>query len=389
MIPRLAEDSLLRLAKGFPILAITGPRQSGKTTIARQLFAHKPYLSLENPDTREFATSDPKGFLQQFSEGAILDEVQRVPSLLSWLQGLVDDRGVMCDFVITGSAQFELNEAITQSLAGRVGRVELLPFQVKELLDVDLLSDDLDTCILRGGYPSLYDRDLSPQDWFANYCATYVERDVRNMIAIKDLNIFQRFMGLVAGRSGQQLNVASLASDTGVSQPTAAQWLTVLEASYLIFRLPPYFENLNKRLTKSPKLYFVDTGLLCWLLGIHNRTTLANHPLRGAIFETYIVSERYKQRLNEAIKSNLHYWRDSQGVEIDLVDICGQNLVLEEIKSGMTFSPTWLKPLRKVADILTAANPTRMIDKHLVYGGAEEFVRSEIHVYGWRQAITR
>lgn len=251
-----------------------------------------------------------------------------------------------------------------------------------------LLDHDLDTCILKGGYPSLYDRNLAPQNWFANYSATYVERDVRNMIAIKDLATFQRFMGLSAGRSGQQLNVASLANDTGVSRPNATQWITVLEASYLVFKLPPYFENLNKRLTKSPKLYFVDTGLLCWLLGIHDKATHRNHPLRGAIFETYMVSERHKQRLNAGAKSNLHYWRGSHWTESDLVDVQGLNLSMEEIKSGMTFSPTWLKPLKKIGDLLIVANPNLTIAKSLIYGGSTEFVRENIQVCGWRKAVT-
>jgi predicted AAA+ superfamily ATPase len=253
MIPRHASTTLQRLATGFPVLAITGPRQSGKTTLARSLFSDKAYVSLENPEEREFAETDPKRFLARFTAGAVLDEVQRCPALLSWLQQEVDERRRMGDFVLTGSAQFDLLAGITQSLAGRVGRVELLPLSGAELGHGDL-PDSLDAALLKGGYPALYDRALSPHDWFSNYVATYVERDVRQILAVQDLSQFHRFVRMCAARSGQLLNLAALGADCGISAVTAGKWLSVLETSYLMFRLPPHHRNFGKRLVKTPKL---------------------------------------------------------------------------------------------------------------------------------------
>ena len=261
MIPRQATETLNRLARGFPIVAITGPRQSGKTTLAKWVFKDKPYVSLENPDEREFAKTDPKRFLARFAKGAVLDEVQRCPELLSWLQGLVDERGLMGDFVLTGSAQFELLEGITQSLAGRVGRLELLPLSAAELSASKRLLPTLAETLLCGGYPALFDRPVLPQDWFANYIATYVERDVRQLIAVKDVSQFQSFVKMCAARTGQLLNLASLGADCGISGVTAKQWLSVLESSYVVMLLKPHHRNFGKRLVKSPKLYFLDVGM--------------------------------------------------------------------------------------------------------------------------------
>ena len=348
IVPRLATSTVQRLAKGFPVVAITGPRQSGKTTLTRQLFPAKPYVSLENPEQRQFATDDPKRFLAQFADGAIIDEVQRVPSLLSWLQGLVDERQRMGDFVLTGSQQFDLVRHITKSLAGWVGRVELLPLQGLELQQANLLDGDLDTLMVTGHYPALYSRDLLPQDWFSNYVATYVERDVRQLLQIKDLQLFQRFLRLAAARSGQLLNLSSLGADVGISSVTAREWIGVLEASYLVMRLPPYFENFGKRLVKTPKLYFLDTGLMCWLLGIHSAAILSTHPLRGQVFETMVVVEAYKAVLNKGQQAALYFWRDSAGQEVDL--LAQRDGVFEsyEIKSGSTFSADWFKQLTKL-----------------------------------------
>ena len=280
MIPRTATSTLHRLAKGFPVIALTGPRQSGKTTLAKAAFADKPYVSLENPDEREFAERDPRRFLQRFAEGAILDEAQRCPALLSWVQGLVDERGRMGDFILTGSAQFDLMSGVTQSLAGRVGRVELLPLSASELAGAGQQPHSLEAMLWQGGYPALYDRDLTPDDWFPNYVATYLERDVRQLIAIRDLTQFQRFVRMCAARSGQMLNLTALGADCGVSAVTARDWLSVLEASYLVVRLPPYFRNFGKRLVKTPKLYFLDVGLMAWLLGI--RDAAKHRDARGA-----------------------------------------------------------------------------------------------------------
>jgi uncharacterized protein len=382
IIPRLASSAVQRLAKGFPVVAITGPRQSGKTTLTRQLFAHKPYVSLENPDQRQFATDDPKRFLAQFSDGAVIDEVQRVPTLFSWLQGLVDDRQRMGDFVLTGSSQFELVRHMTQSLAGRVGRVELLPLQGVELRNAGQLPDDLDALMVKGHYPALYSRDLLPEDWFANYAATYVERDVRQLLQIKDLQLFQRFLRLAAARSGQLLNLSALGADAGVSSVTAREWINVLEASYLVMRLPPYFENFGKRLVKTPKLYFLDTGLMCWLLGIHSAEVLSAHPMRGHVFETMMVVEAYKAALNQGRQAELYFWRDRAGEEIDLLKV--KNGVFEcfEIKSGATFASDWFKQLNKF-DKLTPGP----VHSTVVYGGTESSSRSQGDVWAWGDAL--
>lgn len=382
IIPRLAAGAVQRLAKGFPVVAITGPRQSGKTTLTRQLFPGKPYVSLENPEQRQFATDDPKRFLAQFADGAIIDEVQRVPSLLSWLQGLVDERQRMGDFVLTGSQQFDLVRHITQSLAGRVGRVELLPLQGLELQQAGLLGGDLDTLMVTGHYPALYSRDLLPQDWFSNYVATYVERDVRQLLQIKDLQLFQRFLRLAAARSGQLLNLSSLGADVGISSVTAREWIGVLEASYLVMRLPPYFENFGKRLVKTPKLYFLDTGLMCWLLGIHSAAILSTHPLRGQVFETMVVVEAYKAALNKGQQAALYFWRDSAGQEVDL--LTQRDGVFEgyEIKSGSTFSADWFKQLTKLEKL----NPNAARST-VIYGGNESSSRSQGEVLAWADAL--
>lgn len=382
IIPRLAAGTVQRLAKGFSVVAITGPRQSGKTTLTRQLFPGKPYVSLENPEQRQFATDDPKRFLAQFADGAVIDEVQRVPSLLSWLQGLVDERQRMGDFVLTGSQQFDLVRHITQSLAGRVGRVELLPLQGLELQHAGLLGGDVDTLMVTGHYPALYSRDLLPQDWFSNYVATYVERDVRQLLQIKDPQLFQRFLRLAAARSGQLLNLSSLGADVGISSVTAREWIGVLEASYLVMRLPPYFENFGKRLVKTPKLYFLDTGLMCWLLGIHSAAILSTHPLRGQVFETMVVIEAYKAALNKGQQAAIYFWRDSAGQEVDLLTQRDGVFESYEIKSGSTFSADWFKQLTKLEKL----NPNAARST-VIYGGDESSRRSQGEVLAWADAL--
>lgn len=332
MYPRQAHDTLLRLARGFPVLALTGPRQSGKTTLARSAFPQKPYVSLENPDEMGFAGSDPKRFLARFPEGAILDEVQRSPQLLSWLQGIVDERQVMGQFILTGSAQFDLIAGMSQSLAGRIGRVELLPMSVQEMVQGGCLPDSLDGLLLNGGYPAIYQRAMAASDWFPNYVATYLERDVRQIIAVRDLSQFQRFVRMCAARSGQLLNLAGLGADCGISAVTAREWLSVLEASYLVSRLPPYFRSFGKRLVKSPKLYFLDVGLMAWLLGIRAAASLSTHAARGALFETWVVSEMIKQRFNAGQPAALYFWRDSAGHEIDVLFETPEGLQAVEIK---------------------------------------------------------
>jgi predicted AAA+ superfamily ATPase len=379
MIPRLATSTLTRLAKGFPVIALTGPRQSGKTTLAKHVFPNKTYVSLENPEELEFAQKDPKRFLARFKEGAILDEVQRCPSLLSWIQGLVDERSRMGDFVLTGSSQFELVAGITQSLAGRVGRVELLPLSIQELAQAHQLPSQLNTCLLQGGYPSIYDRQVSPQDWFSNYIATYIERDVRQLIAVRDLTQFQRFVKMCAARSGQILNLAALGADCGLSASTAREWLSVLEASYLVTRIQPYYQNFGKRLVKTPKLYFLDVGLMAWLIGIRDTVTLDTHVSRGALFETFVVSELIKRQYNQGQNADLYFWRDSAGNEIDLLLDTPQGLQAIEIKSGSTFASDWIKGF-KVWKRNTQVNT---LIPRIIYGGTDSYDREGHQVMGW------
>lgn len=384
MYPRQARSTLERLARGFPVLALTGPRQSGKTTLARASFPDKSYVSLENPDEREFAEHDPKRFLARFPEGAILDEVQRCPELLSWLQGLVDERPVMGQFVLTGSAQFDLIAGMSQSLAGRVGRVELLPLSLDEMQTGGCLPATLDRLMMNGGYPAIYQRDLAANDWFPNYVATYLERDVRQIIAVRDLSQFQRFVRMCAARSGQLLNLAALGADCGVSAVTAREWLSVLEASYLVTRLPPYFQNFGKRLVKSPKLYFLDVGLMAWLLGIRDELSMATHAARGALFETWVVSELIKQRFNAGQPADLYFWRDSVGHEIDVVFETSAGLQAVEIKSGSTFASDWTDGLKKWQKF-TGDTPT--LKPILIYGGLDSHEREHCLLSGWRNLL--
>jgi hypothetical protein len=380
MIPRQAQQAATRLARGFPVVAITGPRQAGKTTLARDLFSQHAYVSLEDPEQRSFALEDPRGFLARFRGGVILDEVQRCPQLFSYLQGVVDERPVMGQFVLTGSQQFGLQSAISQSLAGRVGLLQLLPFSMAELAQAGRLPEDLDTLLLTGGYPPLYDRDLSPDLWFPSYVATYVERDVRQMLAVRDLDRFQRFVRLCAARSGQLLNLSSLASDAGISHVTAREWLTVLEASYLVLRLPPYHSNFGKRLVKTPKLYFLDVALAAWLLGIRDRDAISIHAQRGALFETLVVSEFVKMRFHAAQPIDLYFWRDNVGLEVDLLFEIGNALQAIECKSGSTFASDWLASLNRWQSLTSSTSRTPWI----VYGGSDSYQRQGAQVLSWR-----
>lgn len=381
MFRRTAQATVLRLAKGFPVIAITGPRQSGKTTLARNAFPDKPYLTLEDPDTRLLAESDPRGLLSRYPEGLIIDEAQRAPEIFSYLQGFVDAQLEPGKYVLTGSQQFGLLSGISQSLAGRVGLVQLLPFAMDELDAAGRLPDNADRLLLTGMYPPLYDRDLAPSDWFPAYVNTYIERDVRQLINVRDLSAFQRFVRMCAARTGQLLNLSSLAVDCGITHNTAAAWISVLEASYIIFLLRPHFTNFNKRLVKTPKLYFLDTGLAAWLLGIRELAQLAFHAQRGALFENLVITEFLKGRFNRGEPADLYFWRDSKGLEVDLLvdGDSGQRPV--EIKSGQTIATDFLTALRKWCEL--SGTPER--PALLVYGGDKELANGNVSIVPWRK----
>ena len=380
MIYRKLTATLQRLAKTFPVIAITGPRQSGKTTLAKAVFADKPYITLEDPAERAFALEDAKGFLHRFRDGAIFDEAQRWPDLFSYLQGMVDEEPIPGKFILTGSQQFGLLAGVSQSLAGRVGMTALLPLSISELPAASQSSLSLDTLLIKGSYPALHVRDISPADWFASYIATYIERDIRQVLRVHDLSVFQRFVRLCAGRNGQLLNLNALAGETGVSQKTARSWLSVLESSYIVHLLPPYFRNFGKRLIKTPKLYFLDQGLACWLLGIRSHEHLALHPMRGAIFESFIISEFLKSRYNRGLPPDLYFWRDNNGLEADIVFERGTKLQPVEIKSGQTITGDSIRAGLKAARFAGE----EALQPWLIYAGDDSYERNGVTIMSWR-----
>lgn len=382
MLHRQLAATLDRLAQSFPVIAITGPRQSGKTTLARAQFASKPYVSLEDPIERAFAEEDPRGFLARFPQGAIFDEAQRWPDLFSHLQGMVDENREAGRFVLTGSQQFGLLAGVTQSLAGRVGMTRLLPLAGAELAGVADGTLALDALLWRGGYPVLHTQAVTPGDWFSSYVATYLERDVPQVLKVQDLGVFQRFLRLCAGRTGQLLNLSAVAGEAGITHTTARAWMSVLESSDVVYLLPPYHRNFGKRLVKAPKLYFVDTGLACWLLGIREPGMLPLHPMRGALFENWVVIEHLKQRYNQGQPADLFFWRDNNGVEADLLYETPSGLIQTvEIKSGQTPTSDYIRAGQKSARFVTEAVAT----PRLIYGGDASFLRSGVDVVSWRQ----
>jgi len=377
MIPRTLMPVLKQLAGQYPVVTVTGPRQSGKTTLCRSSFPDKPYVNLESPDTREFASSDPRGFFASYPDGAILDEVQRVPQLLSFLQPIVDEHHVPGQFILTGSQQFEVMTTISQSLAGRTALLKLLPLSMEELAGAGI-QPGIDSLLLKGFYPRIYDAGLNPTQALGDYLETYVERDIRQLINIKDLALFEKFVRLCAGRTGQLLNLHSLGNDVGISHTTARSWLTLLEASYVVFLLQPWHTNISKRQVKTPKLYFHDVGLAAYLLGAESELHVNRHPLRGNLFENLVVIEALKYRYNRGRRNNLHFWRDAKGSEVDLVIEAGSDVVPVEIKSGATISEDFFKGLRS----FSARLPAPPAACALVYGGTERHQRSDVSV--WR-----
>lgn len=367
MIPRILSSKIAELSKKFPVVTLTGPRQSGKSTLLRSMFSDYEYVSLENLDIREFAASDPRGFLKTYPNHTILDEVHLVPSLFSYLQTHIDEKGEDGMYLLAGSQNFQLLQQITQSLAGRTAILKLLPFSRRELHDANLLEKDINAQIFKGFYPRIYDKDIHPTDYYPSYLQTYVERDVRTVLKVTDLNKFVKFIRLCAGRIGQIVNLTSLANETGISSVTADGWLSVLEASYICYRLEPNFNNFNKRIIKSPKLYFYDTGLACSLLGLTDEHQLSTFYLRGALFENLVINQFIKDSLNVGQTPDLTFWRDSQGNEVDLIQTKQLQMNAYEIKSGETFSPDFFKGLDKWAKL--SDTPTDRLN--VIYNGVD------------------
>ena len=395
MLPRTLEPVLRQAAHRYPVVTLTGPRQSGKTTLAKMAFPDHAYASLEDLDQREFATTDPRGFLAQFSGPVILDEAQRALDLFSYIQTESDEVAGSGRFILTGSQSFQLMRTISQSLAGRAAVLHLLPFSQAEIHKRSPLSwenigraipplakqarEDLMEALFTGGYPRIHDAGIPPQDWLANYYRTYIERDVRELLNVGDLEAFGRFIGLCAGRASQLLNLSSLANDCGISHQTARRWLSVLETSFLVVLLRPHHRNFNKRLVKSPKLYFLDTGLLTYLLRIRSKDELRTHSARGAIFESFVVSELMKNALHRGQEPDLYFWRDSAGHEVDILLEQGSAIVPIEVKSGATLAEDFyagLRYWRKLAQ--TPESPAA-----LVYGGDRTVQRSGVITYSW------
>lgn len=384
MIERKLTKELLTLAASFKAVALLGPRQSGKTTLVKSLFKEKEYVSLENPDTRNFALNDPRGFLNQFPDGAILDEVQRVPELFSYLQQILDESDQPGLFILTGSNNFLLQESIPQTLAGRIAFSYLLPFSLEELENTRWMPNNSEAAIFQGGYPPIYDQQINPSDWLPNYIRTYVERDVRQIKNITNLHLFDRFLRLCAGRVGQLLNLSNLAIEVGVDHKSISSWIGILESSFIVRLLKPHHTNFNKRLVKMPKLYFYDTGLACSLLGITHHDHLKAHPLKGSLFENLIVSEMTKHHLNLNRNGNLYFWRDHTGHEVDLIVDNGFELYPIEIKSGETINEDYFKGLRQWSKISGQTNGGAII-----YAGDTIQKRSDnMTVLPWKLAHT-
>lgn len=380
MIPRDIAPLVAQLAGQYPVLTLTGPRQSGKTTLCRSLFPDKPYVTLEDPDTRRFAEEDPRGFLKGIEGGAIVDEIQRAPQIPSYLQAMVDADPTPGRFILTGSQQFELMSQVSQSLAGRTAVLRLLPFSLAEAARLHPIPPLAQT-LLTGFYPRIHHRGLDPSQALGDYFTTYVERDLRQLAAVHDLQRFERFVRLCAGRVGQLVNLTSLGNDAGVSHATARAWLDLLQTSYIVHVLPPWFTNTSKRLVKSPKLYFYDVGLACWLLGLRSAEQVARDPLFGGLFENLVIMEALKARFNQGESAELYFFRDATGNEVDLLIPSGRKLRAVEIKAGATVNADYFRGLRGFA----AAFPDALEGGSVVYGGDSDQARSDWPVIGWQR----
>src|SRR3990167_420559 len=383
MFQRLLQTTLLAQSKQFPVMTLLGPRQSGKTTLVKALYPHKTYINLEEPDTRAFIASDPRQLFSTYPQGLILDEIQRLPELLSNIQVLVDENNQMGQFILTGSHQVALSEAISQSLAGRTGLLELLPLSMQEMKN-NQLPLDLDALLIKGGYPRLYDKPIDAPVYFRTYVRTYVERDVRQIINVQNLDQFQRFMQLCAGRVACILNFESLANDVGVSSPTIHAWLSVLQASYLVKLLPAYFENFGKRVIKAPKLFFTDLGLVSYLLGIETDLHMNRNPIRGHLFENLVMLEIMNAKLNQGLDSKLYYYRDNHQNEVDLIIQQGHQLIPIEIKSTQTFNPVLLKNLKFYQNLVGERCPKGL----LIYAGEQEQWVGNIYVMNYKNCAS-
>jgi predicted AAA+ superfamily ATPase len=381
MIKRTIVKAIVEATQYYPVIAVTGPRQSGKTTLLKSLFQDYRYVSLENPDTRAFAEEDPNGFLKQYNERVIFDEVQRVPALFSYIQTLVDESKQMGQFVLSGSQNFNLMQGITQSLAGRVALFKLLPFDFEELTLGGIMENDYNTMIQKGAYPALFDRKIPTNIFYANYIETYVQRDLTELLHVKDIRVFRTFLKLCAGRVGQLLNLTSLANEAGITLPTVKSWLSILESSYIVYQLSPFYNSFNKRLVKSTKLYFYDTGLVSFLLGLQSGEAVRESEFKGALFENLVINEYLKQNLHHNAHHEFYYWRDSNGQEVDLMVSNKNQYDIVEVKATSTILPKLFVGLDRLKEV----GGDTINRKILVYGGDESQNRTTYKVWAWKE----
>lgn len=377
-IPRNLIQTIDFYRSKYPIIGLTGPRQSGKTTLLKMIFSDYRYVSLESPDMREYASEDTKSFLKEYNDKVIFDEVQRVPSLFSYLQTKVDKDQQMGQYILSGSQNFKLLQAVQQSLAGRIALFKLFPFDFNELKSANLLMKDPFETLTKGFYPAIYDRDIPHSNYYSNYVETYLERDIIDMIKPSNRRTFRQFIKLCAHKSSQVLNLNDLSKKCGISNPTASSWISILESSYIIFLLPPYFNNYSKRIIKSPKLYFYDTGLLSHLLGIHSITSSKDLDIKGHLFENMIVSEYFKQQAHQQVNAQLYFWRDSNKKEVDLVIQHDNKTTLAEIKSTTTIRKNLYKNLKEIAEIFPFE-----VEQQLIYAGDNNRNMNDLSIVSW------